>query len=71
MGRKLNGSQNGLGGTANRKIVTAAVNQTLVISLRAIKHNQVVITTILQLRIVDKAFPIYIQNTGHAACDGK
>ena len=64
MDRKLNGSQIGLGGAANRKILTAAVNQTLIIYLRVIKHIQIVIKTTLQLCTVHKAIPIYIQNTG-------
>jgi len=64
--------RSGLDGAANREIVTAAVNETLIISVRAIKHRQTVMqrdhSTTVRCR---QSHPIYIQNTGHAACDGE
>ena len=62
--------RSGLDGAANREIVTAAVNETLIISVGAIKHTQTVIQTDHSTTVrCRQSRPIYIQNTGHAACD--
>jgi hypothetical protein len=64
------GPRSGVDGAANREIVTAAVNETLIISLRAIKRTQTVMKTDLSTNVrCRQSHPIYFQNTGHAACD--
>jgi hypothetical protein len=64
--------RSGLNGAANREIVTAAVNETVIISVGAIKHTQTVMKTDHSTTVrCRQSHPIYIQNTGHAACEGK
>lgn len=66
------GPRSGLDGAVNREIVTAAVNETLIISLRAIKRTQTVMKTDHSTTVrCRQSHPIYFQNTGHAACDGE
>jgi hypothetical protein len=66
------GPRSGLDGAVNREIVTAAVNETLIISLRAIKRTQTVMKTDHSTTVrCRQSHLIYFQNTGHAACDGE
>ena len=62
--------RSGLDGAANTEIVTAAVNETLIISVGAIKHTQTVMKTNHYTTVrCRQNHPIYIQNTGQAARD--